>query len=601
MFCDQLRYLPARLHPFVPCPPASDRAAWQALPDATRARLIENGEYFAGKPVPALPFSAWLAFGRTGDRVTFEYPYFLRRRMLCHLVMAECCEGKGRFTDDILNLIWAICEETAWQVPAHNSYIRDTPQLPLPDASRPIIDLFAAETGALLAMARYLLGDELEQAAPGLRSHIGRLLETRILVPYLGCHFWWMGLEGDAVNNWTPWCTQNVLVTALLSLDGDPVRTRAVIRKAACSLDAFVDSYGEDGCCDEGAQYYGAAAVCLFGALHALDGVAPEAFGALWSQPKLHNMARFIFNVHVDDKYYINFSDCSPLAGRRTAREFLFAKKFGDEAMMAFTAADFLKNPDPDFREDPYLSGGINLYYAVLGAFAEADIRACTLPDQPAGSLYYRSVGLLMARHGAYVLGAKAGCNDDSHNHNDTGSVTLYKNGQPFLIDIGVENYTKKTFSPQRYEIWTMQSQWHNLPTFGTVQQLPGREYCARAVHTELDADHSSISMDIAGAYPPVPGMSFYHRSVRLDAEGLVLEDETDYPSPVTMTLMFRNQPVLNGAVLEVADLGVVELNGVAAEVSAVPVTDSRLLVTWPDTLWKVQLTFTGTLHLVVR
>ena len=67
------------------------------------------------------------------------------------------------------------------------------------------------------------------------------------------------------------------------------------------------------------------------------------------------------------------------------------------------------------------------------------------------------------------------------------------------------------------------------------------------------------------------------------------------------MTLMFRNQPVLNGAVLEVADLGVVELNGAAAEVSAVPVTDSRLLVTWPDTLWKVQLTFTGTLHLVVR
>ena len=81
MFCDQLRHLPARLHSFAPCPPASDRAAWEALPDATRTRLIENGEYFAGKPVPALPFSAWLAFGRTGDRVTFEYPYFLRRRM----------------------------------------------------------------------------------------------------------------------------------------------------------------------------------------------------------------------------------------------------------------------------------------------------------------------------------------------------------------------------------------------------------------------------------------------------------------------------------------------------------------------------------------
>ena len=36
---------------------------------------------------------------------------------------------------------------------AHNSYIRDTPQLPLPDTTRPIVDLFAAETGALLALA----------------------------------------------------------------------------------------------------------------------------------------------------------------------------------------------------------------------------------------------------------------------------------------------------------------------------------------------------------------------------------------------------------------------------------------------------------------
>ena len=51
---------------------------------------------------------------------------------------------------------------------AHNSYIRDTPQLPLPDTTRPIVDLFAAETGALLALARYLLPDELDTAAPGI-------------------------------------------------------------------------------------------------------------------------------------------------------------------------------------------------------------------------------------------------------------------------------------------------------------------------------------------------------------------------------------------------------------------------------------------------
>ena len=51
---------------------------------------------------------------------------------------------------------------------AHNSYVRDTPQLPLPDTTRPIVELFSAETGALLALTRCLLQDELDTAAPGI-------------------------------------------------------------------------------------------------------------------------------------------------------------------------------------------------------------------------------------------------------------------------------------------------------------------------------------------------------------------------------------------------------------------------------------------------
>ncbi len=48
--------------------------------------------------------------------------------------------------------------------------------------------------------------------------------------------------------------------------------------------------------------------------------------------------------------------------------------------------------------------------------------------------------------------------------HNDTGSVTVYKKRSPLLIDVGVESYTKKTFSSRRYEIWTMQSRYHICP-----------------------------------------------------------------------------------------------------------------------------------------
>ncbi|MFR6092659.1 MAG: heparinase II/III family protein [Faecalibacterium prausnitzii] len=63
-------------------------------------------------------------------------------------------------------------------------------------------------------------------------------------------------------------------------------------------------------------------------------------------------------------------------------------------------------------------------------------------------TVWYPSVGVYAARQGSWVLGAKFGSNGDSHNHNDTGSITVYKDGRPFLIDIGVESYTQKTFSP---------------------------------------------------------------------------------------------------------------------------------------------------------
>src|SRR5690606_39665769 len=52
---------------------------------------------------------------------------------------------------------------------------------------------------------------------------------------------------------------------------------------------------------------------------------------------------------------------------------------------------------------------------------------------------------------------AKGGYNNESHNHNDIGSFILYKEGKPLFIDAGVGTYTKKTFSNERYDIWTMQ------------------------------------------------------------------------------------------------------------------------------------------------
>lgn len=588
-------------------PPYADRAAWAALPGAARWKAAGDAALQDADTLPRLPLSLWLRFTQNGDRTTWEHAYFARRRTLCALVMAEAVTGAGSYLPAIADLAWAICEESAWQLPAHNSYIRDTPQLPLPDVTRPIVDLFAAETGALIATVYGLLGAALDGYAPGFSVRLKGEVERRVLAPYRTAHFWWMGNGEEPMCNWTPWCTQNVLLAAAQCA---PAETLPVyVKQAAYSVDCFLKDYGEDGCCSEGAQYYRHAALTMFNALDLLCRIAPGVFDDVWAEPKIRNMAEYIVNMHIAGPYYLNFADCSPLAGARGVREFLFGQRVASAPLMTLAArdwADALQQPDPDRLHHPDDSEGINLYYHIQTALAEQKVLAFAQSTAPAlpRDMWYPSVGILVCRRGAYALGAKAGNNADSHNHNDVGSVTLYKNGAPLLIDVGVETYSKKTFSPQRYEIWTMQSSWHNLPEFepesAQYQQQPGLEFAARdvAVSDALDA----ITMDIAPAYGAVPGLGFYRRRVQLSANGLTLQEETDFSRTVALTLMSVEKPAVEGGTVQFGTLAAAHIKGFARiATEAVPITDPRLRQAWPDTLYRTRICFTGALTVEVQ
>ena len=588
-------------------PPYADRAAWAALPGAARWKAAGDAALQDADTLPRLPLSLWLRFTQKGDRTAWEHAYFARRRTLCALVMAEAVTGAGSYLPAIADLAWAICEESAWQLPAHNSYIRDTPQLPLPDVTRPIVDLFAAETGALIATVYGLLGAALDGYAPGFSVRLKGEVARRVLAPYRPAHFWWMGNGEEPMCNWTPWCTQNVLLAAAQCA---PAETLPVyVKQAAYSIDCFLKDYGEDGCCSEGAQYYRHAALTMFNALDLLCRIAPGVFDDVWAEPKIRNMAEYIVNMHIAGPYYLNFADCSPLAGARGVREFLFGQRVASAPLMTLAArdwADALQQPDPDRLHHPDDSEGINLYHHIQTALAEQKVLAFAQSAAPAlpRDVWYPSVGILACRRGAYALGAKAGNNADSHNHNDVGSVTLYKNGAPLLIDVGVETYSKKTFSPQRYEIWTMQSSWHNLPEFepesAQYQQQPGAEFAARdvAVSDALDA----ITMDIAPAYGAVPGLGFYRRRVQLNANGLTLQDETDFSRTVTLSLMSVEKPAVEGGTVQFGTLAAAHIKGFARiATEAVPITDPRLRQAWPDTLYRTRICFTGALTVEVQ
>lgn len=588
---------PDNFKAFRPFPAAKDRDTYESLPAALREQLVKEGETKLHYAYPAIRATDFMNFCRTGDRVHYETPYFAKRNALNDLILAECAEHKGRFLDDIINGIYAVCEESAWQLPPHNSYFRDKPQHILPDVTRPVLDLFACETGALLACAAYLLKEELDAVSPFIVTMIEEALLRRIIRPYLSYHFWWMGQGDEPMCNWTVWCTQNVLLTAFLTPWSDAflseIPLSAILKKAAESCDYFLKDYGEDGCCDEGAQYYRHAGLCLFGAMSILDAVTGGAFAPLFENEKIRNIAMYILNVHVDGKYYFNFSDCSPVAGRAGVREFLFGKATGQEALCLFAAKDFQAEPTRLVTDEV---NGANLFYRMQTVFHYREIMEYdSSPRLHHKDVYYPSVGLFLVHGENLDLAVKTGDNDDSHNHNDTGSITLYRNGFPVLVDIGVETYTGKTFSDRRYEIWTMQSGYHNLPTICGTDQMAGAVYRATDVQATL-AGNPTISMELAGAYPLTQPVS-YVRTVTLDKKEnrVVLTDRTDAAS-VILNFITCDKPCAcpESHCLNIGGASFCFEGASLLAVETLPITDARLMTAWDHDLYRIRLRMEG-------
>jgi hypothetical protein len=198
-------------------------------------------------------------------------------------------------------------------------------------------------------------------------------------------------------------------------------------------------------------------------------------------------------------------------------------------------------------------------------------------------------------------LSAFGGHNAQSHNHNDVGNFVVYADGKPVLVDVGVETYTAKTFSARRYEIWTMQSAYHNLPTINGVMQKDGARFRARDVRYIPDSSHAVIAMDLAAAYPAEAAVSKYDRTVALDrrARTVTLTERyelAEWKAPLRLNLMTPLRPDVSkaGEVRLRADSGSFIVRYDAARFDAtteeIPIADARLLPVWGPRLARVVL-----------
>lgn len=534
---EQLSTLVASAEDWKPFPKASDRAAWEALPEDFRSWAIRQGESALEYDWPALPADVFLDFARNGNRDRYQGLRGERRNRLERLVLAECVEGKGRFVDQIVNGVWATCEETWWGVPAHVG--GQKAGRGLPDIEEPIVALFSADTAAQLAWTVYLLEPKLNEVSPLVVPRVQREIDRQILTPALERDdFWWMGMRGNTVNNWNPWICSNWL-TSVLIMEKDADRRIRSVEKILKVVDNFLNPYPRDGGCDEGPGYWGRAGASLFDCLELMYSATDGKF-EVYSNDLIQEIGRYIYRAHIDGPYFINFADAS--ARNRVSAELVYryGNRIGDETMMAFGA--WAAEQRRGRR-----SGGVDGYRDLYSLFHYDEIFNVKGAQPHLRDVWFPDLQVFAARDqggtadGFYVAG-KGGHNAESHNHNDVGNFIVYRNGLPVLIDAGVGTYTAQTFSSRRYEIWTMQSGYHNLPTINGVMQKNGRKFAAKDVIYQQTDQSAQFSLDIAGTYPEDAGVKSWQRTVRLNrGKGIAVEDDyvlNKVSGEMTLTLM---------------------------------------------------------------
>lgn len=594
-----------------PYPNWGERGPWEAVPADIVGAFVEKAEEDQRLGWKAFLATTFMEFKRNGNRTQYEADTFGRRAKVLHLVLAECMEGKGRFMDDIMNGVWLICEESFWGVPAHLGMQRAG--IGLPDVTEPIIELFGAATAQLMAWTKYLVGEQLDRISPLIGKRITLETERRILKPARDRNdFSWMGLDGKhrRLNNWNPWINSNLMVANLI-LEEDPRLRVDETTRILKSLDQYLNQYWPDAGEEEGPGYFGVSPMCYFEAVSMIDEATGNSTNVL-STPFINAMGRYILAAHIAGNDYLNYGDAPVHAVPDGDLLYRFGKAVHDpqlEEFGAYCAAARGWSSSGVNLTDQLNAEIVSLSRALPAVLQASQIRNAKRDDVLLRDSHYPDLGLVMARvkagsaEGMYFADLAAN-NGRSHSHNDTGSYIIYLDGKPVAIDVGVQAYSRKTFSAERYSIWTMQSAYHNLPTVGGVMQHNGAQYRAIDRKYSSDDQRATYSFDIAAAYPASAGVKSWVRTVSLDRvhDVIAIEEnfELERAVPVSLSVMTQRTATVDpaGTILLKLPAGgegrpcslkydVAQIN---PKIEAITLSDPGLVKSWGDQIYRILL-----------
>jgi len=485
------------------------------------------------RAIPQTTYTLYREFERCGAREGYEAVYFAKRAQLTRGVF-EMLLGDDSPRDAVHDLLWSICEETSWVLPAHEEQGPAFRELKPPPRTGPLgahtaltrepdaIDLFAAETGASLAEAVYLLGERL---APEVRQRVRQEVERRIFKPYLayGRRHWWHRAD----MNWNGVCNGAVGL-AFLRLERDPATLAEALDEVLEGLEAYIATgFEADGGSLEGVGYWN------YGLMYyvALAELLRERTGGrldLLAAPRLRDIARYPLAVALSPGLFAPLGDATEQQALAPGIVQRLAERTGVEGLCGLLAS-------PQGMDG---AGAMAKLAIVLRNAAWWDGELRPFPPAAQDDAYLPHCAVIRFTGQAaggrpLALVAKAGFTDGHHSHTDVGSFILHVAGESLLCDPGRGRYSRDYFRQARYENVFCNSYGHSVPRIGGQLQSPGPEFGGRQRYRGQIVDHGReggekyVRIEFQGAYD-LPTLRLAQRVLALDpATGLVrLDDE---------------------------------------------------------------------------
>lgn len=463
---------------------AVGKDALQARPLASevKARAAEiTGEY------PVLTYTQYRAFKRTGERPPYQTPLGVRNSRLSTLAFSAWINNDDSRLDDINDLLWAKCEETTWVLPAHEK------------EEFPNIDLHAAGDSSELAHILMLIGERLPEE---VRERVRREIFSRVLDPYLANPTQYAWNRGR--SNWAGVCAGSI-GEAFLLLENNPDRLAEALNHVLGQLERYRDiAFTEEGASLEGVGYW------CYGLTHYVE--FAEMLRArtngtidLLAHPKMKLIAQYPAVAALGKHVFASFSDNEEEESLTPYVVYKIAERTGVNELTLQASESLLSSASGMLR---------NLVWVRDESKQAPVIQDAFLPQSGIVKVVGKASGKRV------ILMAKAGHNDEPHNHCDVGSFILRYGDTTYFCDPGSGIYNADYFSSKRYESIFANSYGHSVPRIGGHLQSPGPQFRGALEKT----GDKSFRLELAGAYE-VPGLKSATRTMALLPDGSVVAE----------------------------------------------------------------------------